>query len=208
MLRRTFALLLLAMVGLAARTEAGPITFSDRAAFEAAVGDFTLSDFNDPSQHPCAMNMDPSSYLCTGDYGGLTWRGDYANAGIWGGEFSFRIDASSTLTPTERIRAFGFDVVGGDFETMGDMGFSYRLGGGHEISLILAQHSFFGVLFDPRDELLSLNFFAPPGTRLGSWPAVTIDNLAVATTTVPEPTTLLLFGLGLTAAMMRRRRRG
>ena len=200
------ALILLAIAAVTTRAEASPIAFSDRTTFEAAVGDFSLFDFNDPSQHPCSMHLDPSRALCTGDYGGISWSGDHANSRIQGGAFSFRVLADSTFAPDEGLRAFGFDVVGGSFQTLGNIGLAYRLMSGEETSLILAPRAFFGLLLGPQDELASLTFFVPPGTRgLGSWPAVTIDNLTV--TPVPEAGTLLLLGLGISALTRIRRLR-
>ena len=194
---RTFALALVLTL-MASVAQADPILYTDRAAFETALGDVSVRDFNNRADYPCVF---VSRDTCQHDFGGLTWDGDHANATVSGGRFTFRVLADSNIGPSEPLRGFGFDLIGGFFqESWRDVRFSYQVADDPWVSLILRAGTFFGMTVDGAPLQM---FFAPP---LGGpiYPGVTIDNLTVAR--VPEPATILLLTTSFGLLSVARRR--
>ena len=188
--RRILAALVLLVVGSNARTEAAPILFTDRDAFNRVVGASTLITFDEPE----ACSINPQNLTCTVTYddlvtfvfdavGGVGVRPDHITMG--------RSGLAATGRVLQPVTAFGFDVI--------SVGQGLVPFGGQWFQLNGPQ--FLGIVSDTP-------FMAQIGyTGLGFTAPYSIDNMAIRT--VPEPTTVLLTALGcLAAGLHRKRRRG
>ncbi len=190
--------------------EAAPIVFNDRAAFDAAAQPNVFDDFSAPVQ--CTV-VDTFCHLT---YSGVTFVYDVADFPIapFGPPQSIGF---MNVGPTfvvgmnfSPLTALGFDV-----SPMGDFGLKLfpRIlqPNGVEIfgaAFTMTQPGFFGLAFDDGSVLTGLGLLPnQPAETL-----VAIDNLAAtapaaAAVTVPEPATLLLFGVGASVLLARRRQR-
>ena len=181
------ALVLLAM-GWATRAESAPILFTDRDAFNQAVGDSTVVTFDQPE----ACTYDFVRRTCTVTYDNLVTFVFDAVGGVGVNSDSITLGRSG-LAANGRVimpvTAFGFDVI--------DAGQGLVPFGGQWFQLNGPQ--FFGLLSDtpfmPQFGYAPLGFTAP----------YSIDNLVVKT--VPEPATVVLISLGCAAIGLSRRRR-
>jgi hypothetical protein len=181
---------------LASRVEAAPITYSDRTAFQAALGQFQTYDFSNPT-----VSIDPIFGMDLLSYSGLTVFVDRANGqttidAVQNGEIADPTKVVQFVFSLPRF-AFGFDV-----DTAG----AFRLGvrgmdGGWESggSYGLTSSGFFGVIFDA--PIAGATIF--PWSDRGVNANVTVDNLT--TNSVPEPA--FLWALGAAAGLAWRRRR-
>jgi hypothetical protein len=179
-------LILLAAFSFPGRLEASPFFFTDRSAFDLAVGAYERFDFEDLV--PCPV-YDPTTKTCRQTFGAVNFAFDPAGLPSAGelalgkGGQSFGTFLSGPIT------ALGFDIVGGSpgsflkialLTSAGDPFFTTLSG--------TAVPAFFGALItDGAFTGLALSV-GPPASQ----PIVEIDNLAVQS--VPEPATLLLFG--------------
>jgi hypothetical protein len=191
-------------------TEAAPIVFNDRAAFDAAAQPNVFDDFSAPVQ--CTV----VNTFCHLTYSGVTFVYDVADFPI---------------VPFGPPQSIGFMnvgptfVVGMDFSPLTALGFDVSPVGDFGLKLFprilqpdgveifgaaftMTQPGFFGLAFDDGSVLTGLGL-------LPNQPAetvVAIDNLAATApvagaVTVPEPATLLLFGAGAAVVLGRRRNR-
>jgi len=168
---------------------AGTILYTDRAAFEAALGNFTLITFDDPVINgPHTTADDFHGFIVTYDDLVKFWF-DISGLGTTDGSVTlgqtFQSGSANSLAP---VTAFGFDVINtGGFTNLGLVG--------HIVSPSSPQ--FVGVISDtPLFMQLTWSSLAP---SIFDDPTTTIDNLAIQTVPVPEPASGLLFALGCAA---------
>jgi hypothetical protein len=194
--------------GQVAPAQAGAILYSDRTAFNQAVGNSTFLDFEEPTK--CLpLPYDPGT--CTATYGGLIqfWY-DHVGFPVPPGEnmphaIPYGLGSQQVVTVLfEPVMAIGFDlrpVTPGARVQFGSQTYD------------LDQPQFFGFLFDsPLTGVVPL--YSLPlldGQSLGPsgqsyvLSQFTLDNLAVQT--IPEPATLLTFGATASLLLGLRRRR-
>jgi hypothetical protein len=184
-------------LGYVAPAQAGAIMFSDRTAFNQAVGSSTLLDFEETTL--CQQRPgDPSS--CVASYGGLIqfWF-DHAGFPAAPGEpmpqaIPFGIGGQTVGTVLlQPVTALGFDLI--------PVGQGVRVQVGGQV-YSLDQPQFFGFLYDSPMTGglpivgLPLLIGQPPGPGgqlVGQTLSVfALDNLAIQA--IPEPATLLTFG--------------
>ncbi len=198
----TFRCRLVALVVLmlpVARVQAAPITYTDRTAFELALGQIEIFDFSNPTVTiEAAIGMDRLSY------DGLTVFVDRASG-------QTTIDAvrhGKIANPTHAVQlafssprsAFGFDV-----NEVGDFRIGARgLDGGWESlgSFEVGHSGFFGVIFS--SQIAGATIF--PWDANGHYAKVTVDNMTTNRIPVPEPAYLWLFSV-VAAGLIGRRRR-
>jgi hypothetical protein len=200
-LRPFVASSIIALVVIAShKAEASAILFTDRVAFNAAVNDATLfGSFPDPFCRPVSIFVS----LCTVTFlpvevssfenifqGGdlLTFVGDSPQVHFR----IFRSVGDQVLIPVD---AFGFDLVSID----SPLRLTFASFGGLEGSISLFEPSFVGVLL-LNDTFNGFQFWPSSSTSV-----VQIDNVAVRA--VPEPSSLMLVGAGVTLLIWRRPRR-
>jgi hypothetical protein len=185
----------------ASTASASPIFFTDRAAFNAAVGggltfesfegDFgvlpshtfgnlTVSETNGIDLVAQARDYSFMSFVIT-DGTGAIWFDDN-NDSV--GHFSFAVP----------INAFGVDIGTSESSTV-------VVGGAVSSSIFLSAMlpSFWGV-YDPSGSFTEITFTASGGPNIG-WDALSYG----VADPIPEPTTLLLMGGGLLGLATRRR---
>lgn len=173
---------------------ANMIVFTDRAAFDAAAGDYTLITMDSPHTGPTNPLNDPSlrifvSYqdLITFVYDGV---GGFCNGdpSILG--CSFLLSGGTVLQP---VTAFGFDVFHEDPPCCG-VNPTHRLSSSG-VEVALDGLSFLGFVSDTP-------FLADVWSR--SPASFRIDNLAIQT--VPEASAVVLLASGLVVLIAWRRR--
>jgi PEP-CTERM motif-containing protein len=190
-----------------APAQAGAILFTDRTAFDQAVGGTTLLDFNNPTTCQQRPN-DPGT--CVASYGGLVqfWF-DHAGFPAPPGDpmppaIPFGLGGQTVgTTLLQPVTAMGFDLI--------PLGTGVRVQVGGQ-SYNLDKPQFFGFLFDsPFTGSLPVAgqplFGGPPGfaAPFGETLSVfALDNLSLQT--VPEPATLLTFGAAASFLLGFRRR--
>jgi hypothetical protein len=186
---------------------AGPVVFTDRAAFDAAVGPTTLfSEFH--------LEHVPLTYDFAANFAGLAYQqegfeiewGD--TLGINGLHTESRA-AGLYLPAHQPIVALGFDLLDSwtyaipaspvdppGPRTTTDAVFRFETAGGVLSSTLVAPGSFFGVLL--YDDAFAWLTIATPQPDCFCRSGLTIDNLAVAgPQPVSEAATVALLGLGL-----------
>jgi hypothetical protein len=204
----TLALGALLGTAAAAPAEAAIVTYTDRAAWEAAVSSFTEVDFNgfpgQPAQFDGGATVDVGPFSLTGDtsYSASMWiTNDHVQANVcdesWCGiTFGYSIDFDAP------ILAFGADfgdltASGIDFDVDGETVEGPRSG----------QDGFFG--FVSTTPFTSIRAFGVNEVH-------DFDNVVFASELaptqepvgVPAPAALSLLGAGLAALVVARRRRG
>jgi hypothetical protein len=198
----------LLVLGQAATAQAGAILFTDRDAFNSAVGATTLLDFEETTT--CQPRPgDPGT--CVASYGGLVqfWF-DFAGFPAPPGQpmpkaIPFGAGGQSVgTTLLEPVTAVGFDLA--------PLGGPVRVQVGGQ-TYTLEKPQFFGFLYDsPFTGSLPLvgqpiPFSQPPGLNgpVGPVSLFTMDNLVLQT--VPEPATFFTFGAAASFLLGRRRLR-
>ena len=206
-----FALILVtSTVGLG---NAAPITFSNRATWEAAIGAApdVFVDFNgfsvDTSYAAAPLDLGPFSMSMTGaasrhvvDVAPFLFAGTDVDGTPYASAF---VDDTRTVSITfdTAVNAWGFDIF-----AAGNVGNALFMdlettSGIQTVSLLqTTSTTFFGVNMDPTDAISSITF------RNGVNDGFSLDN--VAASSVPEPSTALLLGLGLVGIAAGRRRTG
>jgi hypothetical protein len=184
--------LVAAILALATGTEASTILFTDRAAFNAAVGEADLfTSFAAPScgPHFCTLNVGPLEIANTFVLGGDTVTFFTGSRFSLGGVFR------------EPVSAFGFDLVSvTERVTLNPRAagaFEFETSAGERVSIQIPVSTFVGISLH-EDTLLSFVAF-------GARDDVEIDNLAIQS--VPEPGTWLLVSAAVPLLVLRRRRR-
>ena len=184
----------------AAPVTAAPIVFSDRAAFDAAIGPHIMLDFARPF----------SCDELRGDFG--TCRADVGAINFEFESFFYKkefvdvvpiIDWSATMQFDRPMRAIGFDLIGRSrqpyFISVATANSPVQV-----TQYLFAGNAFFGLLLDEGSILgIGLNPFGPPTSAADAAPFA-IDNVSLK---VPEPSTGLLFGGVLVGLLARRHRR-
>ena len=202
-----------------ASLRADPITFNDQATFQSSAGNLTLESYESvPTggvSNPLVVDTSPLTTTVSGGGGG----GQVVNTSFSG---LFATDGSVYLTAGGRavggptitfdfdspINSFGVNFTDfGDFVNPGTL--SYSLDGGTPVvfassPLANGNQLFFGVI----DDMNSFSQVAFTSTASGD--GFGFDEVRFGVTEVPEPTSLLAFGLGffgLTGYALRRKRR-
>jgi len=216
---RHSAALVAGLLFIAPAAQAAPVLFDDRAAFDAAVGPHTtFSEF--------ALEHVPDSLDFAADFNGLRLQREGFEIN-WGDTLS--VNGTHTegraaglfLPAASQISAIGFDLIGawtqtGPVDIFGepparvptDVFFVYTTTGGATGSTRVTGGGFAGVLLLDDAFAWAAIQTGQPGCICQS--GFVLDNLSVISTTpqsVPESSTVLLFGMGLTGVLMTRRRR-
>ena len=201
----------LALLGVLAASpaNAGPILFTDRAAFEAAVSDpLTLETFDE--RPPCTVN---SAYVQTCHYDDvLQIREDFSGiaVGTQGQQLTLGMFLTGvpSLTALQPFTAFGLDITplvplvpgGGPAAAMAAVTIY-----GLPLTLTLSQPQFIGLLFPDLQpagvSLISVN--SVHTATANGFSRAAIDNVAIA---VPEPASWLLVALGNLSVLLVRAR--
>jgi hypothetical protein len=187
---------LFAAMWLAAQAEASPIIYTDRDAFLAASSTTTLFTMDNPQvQWPYSPPNNFPGFIVTYQEGGdsVEFLFDISGMGTTNGSLALGTSYQSGWGfVSAPVLAFGFDVL------YQDAGMRLNIMG----QTVQPTSPFVGVVSDT------------PLTPYFSWSATggnlnthtVIDNMLI--TTVPEPTTLLMTGLGCAALTLTRRLRG
>jgi PEP-CTERM motif-containing protein len=190
------ALMIVAVAGLARTTEAAPIVFTDRAAFELAAQPNLFEDFDGPLVQ-CVF-VGPG---CQITYSGLTFQYDTPNV-------PYSIQQNPPPSSLGQVRVGPDLTVLLSFAPIRAIGFDASGFGANPFELDV----FIGGVLHTIDQPGFLGFLAPPGTTYTGLSLFSnnqqlsfIDN--VAATTIPEPATLLLFAAGSSAVFASRRYR-
>jgi hypothetical protein len=202
-----------AVIGIPQHAEADAVLFNNRAAFDAALnGEYQLfTDFEINFQNPPA-------FIVGGNYGGLLFSDDEAYIGF-GETLSFfpPIGSHSTgpccTSVTRTVTAVGFDVIASEHHpesgppTSVPLFFGFSTNGGLGATVTVLPGTFVGLLLidDTLAEFSLINHDADTPFESLSGTLIAIDNLAVQT--VPEPSTLLLFGMAAGAVRVAARKR-
>jgi hypothetical protein len=202
----TLALGALLGTAAAAPAEAAIVTYTDRAAWEAAVSSFTEVDFNGFPGQPAffaGVTVDVGPFSLTGDSTGVDmWiTNDHAQANVCdavlcGVTFGYSIDFDAS------ILAFGADFGG-----LTGSGIAFDVDGEKVGGPRYGQNGFFG--FVSTTPFTSIRVFGVNEVHV-------FDNVVFASELaptqdpvgVPAPAALSLLGAGLAALAVTRRRRG
>lgn len=180
---KVWLLLVILTVLAATPAMASPILFTDRDAFNAYVGEYTLLTLDDPE----IVTSDP--FIAQATFGNLlTFDYDPFSVECVGFGMICLNLLSASGTVLEPVTAFGFDITAGEqFPPTLGPGLSF---GGTTYSTVdsLAGANFLGLA--SRDPFIGRFSYLASDTLF-----ITIDNVAIQT--VPEPSTLLLLGAGL-----------
>jgi hypothetical protein len=190
-----------ALVLVASRVDAAPITYTDRLAFEVALGQIQAFDFSNPN-----VSVDPVIGMEILSYQDLTVYIDRASG-------QTTIDAvryGEIINPTHVVqfvfsgprRAFGFDIDTAGYFRIGAMGMDggWDSAGSYGTEL----SGFFGVIFD--SQISGATVF--PWDSDGDHTKVSVDNLTTNRISVPEPAFLWLPGMAAAIIAWRQRRSG
>jgi hypothetical protein len=181
--------------GVSLRASAAPIIYTDAAAFDAAAGQTHSIRFDET---PTYSMFDYSNFFMYLTFDNLVGFGsDITGASQLNGS-GVQLDGNGGgVTTLEPITGFGFDIayswensrirIWGVGDPNGTMGYDIPEGS-----------TFFGVLFD---EPTVITITSEVGVTAGAR-GYRLDDLRIRT--VPEPSTLLLLGLGVCAVARRR----
>lgn len=187
---------------------AGLIEFSDRASFEAVTDVLTTIDFEDNGTDSWNYNtnyVEGNAVITpTFDY---QYHGDYENLlavnNPWhtlGSDFLLGSGAGHTIRFSEAIKTFGLDFGVHHPDTV-----TFTLSSGEQFLMEHAggqEYNFFGVISDIAFNSVSWS------SNSGSATTMYTDNISYNTTgptsTVPEPSTLAIFALGIMGLASRR----
>jgi PEP-CTERM motif-containing protein len=199
----------LLIVSSARGTEAAPIVFTDRVAFDAAAGPNILVTFDtvEPNRWApqlCFFIAISCDYIVDGvlHVESLSFTDNHAL--VVGSALNLTPEAIASVDVGGPITAFGFNALPAQVSPEGQIFVDWIVNGVRESASTHVGDSttFFGLLFpDPVS-----------GVRLGAIPTApplfarfaSIDNVAI--TSVPEPSTALLLGLGLVGVCWRGRK--
>ena len=165
---------------------AATILYTDRAAFQAALGDYTLITLDDPVINgPHTTADDFHGFIVTYDDLVKFWF-DISGLGTTDGSVTLgttsQSGAANVLKP---VTGFGFDVIStGGFTNLNLLG--------HTVSP--AGPQFVGVISDT-PVFMQLTWWSSAPSILDD-PTTTIDNVTIKSVPVPEPASWLLFALG------------
>jgi hypothetical protein len=186
--------------------EASAILFNDRGEFDAALnGDYQLAAL------PTVTDI---QYSIEGQYAGL-WLGSFIgyHAYIVGQPFmstgdvtaiGFDLVSTSTFSDTGPVPAPELNVPFYQGGPPPDVLFSFKTVGGIDITATLTPASFFGVML-VNDRFSDLAWYtnADCGFCVSTF---TLGNVAVQSTSVPEPSSGLLFGIAASLLVLVRRK--
>ncbi len=184
----------------AAPVIAAPIVFSDRAAFDAAIGPHTTLDFARPFS--CG-ELRADFGTCRADAGAINFEFE---SFFYQREFVDVVpivDWSATMQFDRPTHAIGFDLVSRSkqpyFISVATANSPVQV-----TQYLFAGNAFFGLLLDEGSILgIGFNPYGPPTSGAGAAPFA-IDNVSL---TVPEPGTGLLVAGVLAGLLARRHRR-
>lgn len=207
MLKHSVAHVLIAAIAFLATQAANALvitTYSDRASWEAAVGDFIVENFDSTPDNLSGntLTLDFGGFSVTLDHG-------HSNSGIVSGRLLADLHASNSDPPFPRfvafdffqpITAFAMDLFGVGSDGCGvcsgtSGGVTVATFAGSDVSVgfnLLAGTSFFGLVSQgvTFDSLLLTKLLLPQDNR----DHFQIDDVAYR---VDEPSTLALFGVAL-----------
>jgi hypothetical protein len=178
---------------------AAPIVFSDRGAFDAAIGPHTTITFDTPLS--CNV-LRVQSGTCLADAGAAIFEFESFFYGSTFVDTVPIVDWSAGMHFDTHPRAVGFDLIG-----LSDQPYFITIATANSplllTSYVFSGNAFFGLLLDQGEILgLSLNPYGP--LSAGGAPApFEIDNVRV--TPVPEPGTGLLLGVVVVGLLARKR---
>ncbi|MCJ8318038.1 MAG: PEP-CTERM sorting domain-containing protein [Colwellia sp.] len=183
---------------------AGLITFSDRTAFELALGTSQTEDFDsfvaDTSFHPSSIDLDDFSIVVTGNdvranYNIIDAPALVSSESDVNGSAHMRVftNINKDLLFTFDYPTFGFGV---DIASLNDGNRTRILIDGVDAILAINPGDFFGVI--STEAFTSVTFQGIINDVYG------IDNVTYSGVQVPEPSTLAIFALGMIGLVSRR----
>jgi hypothetical protein len=187
--------LLLGLLLFPTTASAAPIIYTDVASFNAMVGPTDSVNFDNP---PTNVDYNPASNYLKLTYDNLVVFGSDASGGSLPQSGGIQLDGNGgNIETLEAITGFGFDIrffwelsririwgVGDPYREIGQPTIGYDVPDGA---------TFFGVLFDePTKIIITSDVGNASGVN-----GYLMDNLRLRRVNVPEPSTLLLFSLGL-----------
>lgn len=191
-MRQLKPLVLAVMVALPLEAQTAVLTFTDRTAWQAVLsGPISTETFDNDITHADVITFDNGVTSTASPAGSV-----FGNL-VSSGEFNGSVDsANSPLTPDFLTFDFGGPIIafGADFGLLDPLETTLNIG---SLTFFASLHSriggpdgFFGLVSDTAFSDVVLY-------NLGGNDFFTMDNMSTVSATVPEPTTLALFGLSL-----------
>jgi hypothetical protein len=167
--------------------------YTDRAAFLADVNaPLALEEFDD-------LVLEPGLTLSTGGGYSQIWTSPYCSGSCLG----LIENSSTTFAFSPGVTAFGFDYAETDNGTL-----DYLDSNGNALIAALEQMFYpYGTLFFGAISSVDINWMHLGAGAADSGSVFFIDDLVFGNVTVPEPSVIALFGLGLVGIGFARRRR-